>query len=80
MHLYSNSDCVCTDATERVLVLSGQQLLPVNNRVGKDVRTKDEWQMNGNSENLASDWVGYYFFMEYCTSFMEEQPLDFFSQ
>lgn len=71
---------MCTDATERVPVLSGQQLLPVNNRVGKDVRTKDEWQMNGNSENLASDWVGYYFLMEYCKSFMEEQPLDFFSR
>jgi len=71
---------VCTDTTERVPVLSGQQLLPVNSRVGKDVRTKDEWQMNGNSENLASDWVGYYFLMEYCKSFMEEQPLDFFSR
>ncbi|KAH8932468.1 hypothetical protein BDL97_19G073600 [Sphagnum fallax] len=53
---YVDSHLSNADATERVPVLSGQQLLPVNNRVGKDVRTKDEWQMNGNSENLASDW------------------------
>lgn len=53
---YVDSHLSNTDATERVPVLSGGQLLPMNNRVGKDVRTKDEWQMNGNSENLASDW------------------------
>jgi hypothetical protein len=47
----------CADAKERVPTLVGQPLLPINNRVAKDSRAKDEKPMNGNSENHSSDWV-----------------------